>query len=130
MAVTIELDTRRHWVRVRISSELTLDDALGIIRTARAPIERRMWPLLVDATGASTSMGEADIDRAAAEARRAAQQGPRGHVALVADTDPLYARLLLYETRLAEAGIRLIRVFRQKQDAEQWLEILSAARHF
>jgi len=75
-------------------------------------------------------MSEADVERTVEHARRATQQGPRGQVALVADTDTLYARMLLYETRLAEEGIRLIRVFRWKRDAEQWLEIVSAARLF
>jgi hypothetical protein len=35
---------------------------------------------------------------------------------------------LLYEARCAEAGVRVIRIFRKLEDAERWLEIVSAAR--
>jgi hypothetical protein len=62
--------------------------------------------------------------------REAKAQGPRGHVAIVAPDDVLYARMLLYEAGCADAGVRVIRVFRQRADAERWLDIVSAARHF
>jgi hypothetical protein len=37
--------------------------------------------------------------------------------------------MLLYEAKCAEMGVRLIRVFRQSDDAERWLDIVSAARN-
>ena len=89
-----------------------------------------MWPLFIDASGATTTMSDADVETAVAEVRVAAGQGPRGHVALVSSDDQLFDRLLLYETLCADAGFRLIRVFRKHADAEKWLEIMSAARHF
>jgi hypothetical protein len=57
-------------------------------------------------------------------------QGMRGHVALVADDNQFYAWLLAYEAKCATAGVRVIRVFRQYPDAEQWLSIMAAARNF
>ena len=38
--------------------------------------------------------------------------------------------LLRYEARCADISVRVVRVFRQLSDAEDWLEILSAARDF
>jgi hypothetical protein len=38
---------------------------------------------------------------------------------MVADDDMLYQRFLLYETECAEIGVRVIRVFRQLEDAER-----------
>ncbi len=54
----------------------------------------------------------------------------RGYAALVADATTLFNRFLLHEARRAERGVRLVRVFRVPSDAETWLEIVSAARHF
>jgi hypothetical protein len=44
--------------------------------------------------------------------------------------DVFYARMLLYEARCADVGVRVIRVFRQLADADRWLDIVSAARHY
>ena len=55
--------------------------------------------------------------------------GPRGHVALVAGDNRFYALLLMYEIQCAEIGVRFIRVFRQRLDAERWLDVMSAARN-
>jgi hypothetical protein len=38
--------------------------------------------------------------------------------------------MLLYEAGCADVGVRVIRVFRHLPDAERWLEIVSAARHY
>jgi hypothetical protein len=38
--------------------------------------------------------------------------------------------MLLYETRCAEIGVRVIRVFRHRPDAERWLDAVASARHF
>ena len=68
--------------------------------------------------------------RAVNAVREAQAQGPRGHLAIVADDDRLYERMLSYEARCGDIGVRVIRVFRQRADAERWLDIMSAARHF
>ena len=90
-----------------------------------------MWPMLVDAQMATTDMTEADVERAVEAIQRATRaEGPRAHVALVAHDDIVYARLLQYEMRCAEIGVRTVRVFRQRPDAEHWLALLSGARNF
>ena len=131
MAVVVKRDQRRKWVVVRATGELTLAEILNLIQTARADIEYRMWPMLFDPRSATTAVTEQEIGQAVEAVRHATQkQGPRGAVAIVADDDQLYDRTLLYETRCAEIGVRLIRVFRQADDAMRWLEIMSAAQHF
>jgi hypothetical protein len=130
MPITVERDPARRWLVVTATGEITIDDLLELLRTARAPIELRMWPMLFDATGATTSMTAEDIDRAVELVRTTiASTGPRGHVALVADDNSSYSALLMYEIRCAEIGVRFIRVFRQRSDAERWLAVMSAARN-
>jgi hypothetical protein len=74
-------------------------------------------------------MTTADAELAVAAVQKTVAQGQqRGHVALVADDDALYRWFLLYETECMKIGVRVIRVFRQIEDAERWLEIVSAAR--
>ena len=131
MPLRFSRDEGRRWIQAQVSGSVTLPDVLEFIRSVRADIEYHSWPLLVDARGASTSMSEADIEAMVEAVRQAKErEGLRGHVALVADDDVLFSRLLLYETRSAEIGVRVIRVFRELADAEQWLTIVAAARHF
>ncbi len=130
MPYVVERDEQRRWLRVRVTGCLTIAEIVGIIRSVRADPADRMWPLLVDARSATTDTTEADIERAIEAVKGAAAQGPRGHVSIVADDDVLFARMLLYETMCAKAGVRVIRVFRRQADAERWLQIVSAARHF
>lgn len=126
----VRRDETKRWIVVRASGALTLSEILDVIHTARATVQHQMWPMIVDARSATTEISENDIERAVDAVREASARGPRGHVSLVADDDTLYARMLLYEARCADIGIRVIRAFRQLPDAERWLEIVSAARHF
>ena len=131
VSVEVTYDDAKTWVMVRVTGVLGLDDVLRLIGSARADVEHRMWPMLFDARSATTTTTERDVEAAVvvvAEAVRS--QGLRGHVALIADDDVLYARMLLYETRCAEAGVKVIRAFKQRPDAERWLAIVSAARYF
>jgi hypothetical protein len=62
--------------------------------------------------------------------RALADEGLRAHVALVTSDDALYRWALEYEVRCAELGVRVIRTFRQRADAERWLAVLSTAGRF
>jgi hypothetical protein len=124
-------DERRRWIVVRATGCVTLGEVLQLIQTARADLEYRMWPMLFDAQSSTTDATERDVEDAVDVVRRAVEtQGRRGHVALLSGDDVFYARMLLYEARCADVGVRVIRAFRQRNDAERWLEIVSAARHF
>jgi hypothetical protein len=130
VAITIARDERKHWLRAKAVGVLTLDDLLAFLRTARSSVELRMWPLMFDGNGASTDMTDDDVARAVAVVRHAVETtGPRAHVAVATSDDRLYRWMLLYEAKCVEIGVRLVRVFRQQDDAERWLEIVSAARN-
>ena len=130
MPIAVERDLSRGWIRARANGTLSIDDVLSFIKTVRAPIQMRMWPLLFDARSCRTSMTQADVDRMVDLVRTVVndQHQQRAHVALVADDDGLFGRLLEYETRCAALGVRVIRVFRQHDDAQRWLDIVSSAR--
>jgi len=130
MPIEVSRDEQRHWLTARATGVLTFDETATFLTTVRAPIELRMWPLLFDARGCTTNMNEADVERAVDIVRAVAQRQRRAHVAIVADADELYRWLLLYETKAAEAGVRIIRIFRQRADAERWLGIVSEAREW
>jgi hypothetical protein len=132
-SVTIALvgDEVSGWLVARATGSIALSDILEFLRTARADVESRGRPLLFDARGATTTMRLDDVDVAVAMVTRViASHGARGYVALVADDDPLYAWALAYEAKCALAGVRVIRVFRQRLDAEQWLQIMASAGNF
>jgi hypothetical protein len=123
-------DDDRRWIVVRATGCVAIDEMLNLIRTVRAQVAHRMTPMVFDARGATTTATEDDIRQAVDAVRRANAHGLRGHVALVADDDTFYSRLLCYETECAAIGVRVIRAFRQLSDAERWLQIVSAARNF
>jgi hypothetical protein len=130
VAITIARDEGKHWLRAKAVGVLTLDDLLAFLRTARSSQELRMWPLMFDGNGASTDMTDDDVARAVAVVRHVVETtGSRAHVAVATRDDRLYRWMLLYEAKCAEIGVRLVRVFRQQDDAERWLEIVSAARN-
>jgi hypothetical protein len=123
-------DPATGWLVARATGPLLLADVIDFVRDARADVESRRRPLLFDARGATTTMTAEDAAAAATALDAVAADGMRGHVALIADEDRLYGWLLEYEARCAAAGIRVIRVFRQRTDAEQWLGIMTATRNF
>lgn len=132
VAITLERDDRRRWLVARVVGTLTLDDALAFIESVRVAPVTLTWPLLFDARSAKSGVTDADVGRLieALARLRNTRRPPRAHAAMVADDDVLYAQCLLYETGLVQIGVRTIRVFRRLPDAERWLNILSAARHF
>jgi hypothetical protein len=130
VAITVKRDERKRWLRAKGSGLLTLDELLVFLRTARSSQELRMWPMMFDGNGASTDMTKEDVDRAVAVVKHAIDTtGMRAHVAVATSDNRLYHWMLLYEARCAEVGVRLVRVFRQCDDAERWLDIVSAARN-
>ena len=116
----------------RVTGVLTIHEALVFLRKTLADPAIETWGLIFDTRGATTDMTEDDVESAVATVDEIRQRStiPRGHVAIVADDDLIYARMLLYETRLNDIGIRSVRAFRQWNAAERWLEIMDAARYF
>jgi hypothetical protein len=131
VAIVIERDEQKRWLRARAAGVLTLDELVTFIRTARSSDELRMWPMIFNGDEASTTLNDEDVDGVVDIVLQAlATTGPRAHVAVATRDDRLYRWMLLYEERCAEKGARFMRVFRQHPDAERWLEIVSDARNF
>lgn len=132
MPIALERDNHRHRLTARVTGVLTIQEALEFLRTAWADAAVETWPLIFDSRGATTSMTPEEVESAVAvvDQIRRLSRIPRGHVAMIADDDRLYARMLLYETLLIEMGIRSVRAFRQADAAERWLDIMHAARYF
>jgi len=130
--IELRVDVAARRLYAKASGVLTLLDCLTFVKTARAPVERRDWPMLFDAMDATTTEGEASIDQLVDEIIKMAAQepGPRAYVALAAGDDALYRLMLYYEARLTDASIRVVRVFRQVADAQRWLDTMTAARRF
>ena len=128
VAIDLCLDVRRKWLFARAHGSLSIEETITFIRTARAKIERRMWPLLFDARACRTYMTVDDINKAVEAVREAARRGQqRGHVAFVADDELLYERFHLYETECADIGVGVRRAFRRLEDAGRWLQTMAAA---
>ena len=131
MAIVIERDEKKRWLRARATGVLTLDELVTFIRTARSSEELRMWPMIFNGDEATTTLNDQDVDGVVDIVQQAiATTGPRAHVAVATRDDRLYRWMLLYEERCVEKGARFVRVFRQHSEAERWLEIVSDARYF
>jgi hypothetical protein len=128
MTISLSRDDHRRWLIAQAEGELTIEEVIHFLQTARASDDARAWPLLFDTRGATTSMVADDVDRVVDVVRSLAATGiERAHVAIVAAEDRLFAWLLLYEAKCEAIGVRVIRIFRQRKDAERWLDIMSAS---
>jgi len=132
MPITLERDIPRRRFLARVTGLLTIEEALEFLRTARGDPEMATWPLIFDARGATTTVTTDEVASIvdATQEVRGTSTIPRGHVAIIADDERLFERFCLYETRLFAMGIRIVRVFRDCDDAERWLEVMHATRYF
>jgi hypothetical protein len=132
MPITLERDIPRRRLLARVTGVLTIAEALDFLRSARANPGFETWPLIVDARGATTTLTPDEVESAvdAVKEIRRTSVIPWGHVAIIADVDRMFERLCLYERRLFEIGIRIVRVFRDCDEAERWLEVMHATRYF
>ena len=132
MPIALERDNRRRQLMARVTGVLTIYEALEFLQAARADPAVETWPLIFDTRGATTTITPEEVEAAVAllDELRHTSTISRGHVAIIADDDRLYTRMLLYETLLNEVGIRSVRAFRQAEAAERWLDIMHAARYF
>jgi hypothetical protein len=132
MAITLERDIPRRRFLARATGVLTIADAVAFLRTARGDPEIATWPLIFDARGTTTTVTTDEVESVvdATQEVRGTSTIPRGHVAIIADDDRLFERFCLYETRLFAMGIRIMRVFRDCDQAERWLEVMHATRYF
>jgi hypothetical protein len=130
--IALDRDNHRCQLMARVTGVLTIYETLEFLHTARADPAVETWPLLFDTRGATTSMTPEEVEAAVAvvDAIRRSSTIARGHVAIIADDDRLYARMVLFETLLNEIGVRSVRAFRQSAAAERWLSIMRAGAVF
>lgn len=130
MTISLDPDADRRWLVARATGELEIEEALRFLRTVRSAGDAQYGALLFDARGATTRMTDSDVQRAVQQVAAIQRtSGAREHVAIVADDDILYTRMLQYEVGCAEIGVRVIRVFHDLRDAERWLSVMVSARH-
>jgi hypothetical protein len=121
VSITVVADPARSLLVATADGELGLSELQDFLRTARAG-ERRHWPLLFDATSATTSI-TADQVRALSMLVGSAVrvEGPRAPVAIVAAQDAFFGVMRMYQTLCEAEGFDGIGVFRMREDAETWL---------
>jgi hypothetical protein len=125
--IAVEHDERRRWIIAIASGVLTLADVITLIRTARASVEYRMWPMLVDAQTATTDMTEADVERTVEAIQRGSSRRTAG--TRRAGGARRYRLRAPAAVRDALRGHRHAKRPRQRPDAERWLALLSGARN-
>jgi hypothetical protein len=132
MPITVSRRKRQRFIVARATGALKLAELVAFVQTVRAPIEYRDWPLLFDASGATTTENAESVAVVVEHVKIAAgrERGVRNYAALVADDDALYSLFLTYETRLMLAGLPLVRVFRQRSDGERWLATMGTVWRF
>jgi hypothetical protein len=73
--------------------------------------------------GATTDVTPEDVRRLAWERQEVARRQPPGPVAVVATDDLFFGMLRMYD--MLTERVRPLRVFRHRQEAEQWLDDIS-----
>jgi hypothetical protein len=121
MPIQVTPDTSRRWLIATATGDLGLKELQDFLRTERTG-DLRDWPLLFDATAASTQITSAQIQTLAMQVGGSLRsEGPRAPVALVASSDLLFALMRMYQIRCENEGVDSIRVFRSRDEADAWL---------
>jgi hypothetical protein len=120
MAIAIQADDDRHVLVATATGELTLAEFLDFLRTARVG-ERRDWPLIFDATSATSSITGGQVQALADSVGSSVKrEGARAPVAIVASADAMFGLFRMYQTFCEHQGV-IIQVFRTRDEADVWL---------
>ena len=123
MPITIDADPARNLLIARASGELTFACFVEFIRSARTG-ERDAWSLLFDMTGATSSITAEQIRSLAVNVGSVLRnEGMRGTVAIVADSDVLFGMMRMYQILCEQQGVSVIHVYRERREAEAALGI-------
>jgi hypothetical protein len=115
-------DTRR-WLVATVTGRVSFEELATFIGATRSG-EPVRWPLVFDASAATSDATPHDMDRLVDIAARAKTETGemRGPVALVAPTDaPTLALMERYYALYDGAGVGRIRMFTSRDEAESWL---------
>jgi hypothetical protein len=120
MSTRYERDDSRRRVVITIQGAFQADDVLAIMSRQRRE-DTWGYATLWDLRGLTGLPTVADLRRMMSQAvQRAQGEGPRGKVALLATEPILYGKLCAYAA-LGQSTALTIEVFRDWDEAEQWL---------
>jgi hypothetical protein len=121
MSISVTTDATRQLIVATAVGDLTLAELRDFLRTVRTG-EQRLWPLLFDASAASTEVTSAQVGAlAAGVGAMVRREGPRGPVAMVATNPALFGVMRMYQTLCETEGFDAICVARTRAEAEEWL---------
>jgi hypothetical protein len=121
MPISLTLDPARRLLIAAAVGSITREELQDFVRTARAG-DLRAWPLLFDATEATTEMTSAEVRGLASTVGGIARrEGPRGPVIIAAPHEALYGVMRMYQTLCDIEGFAGVHVFRSRADAEHWI---------
>jgi hypothetical protein len=120
-------DDDRRLLRASAAGLLTLGEVLDFVELQHR--ERLYtWPMLFDTTGATTTAGGDTLRHLVARIRAlAASTGPRAPIAIVAPHNLLFGLARMYELLCDATGAGVVEVFRDRAEAEDWLQRLPDA---
>ena len=123
MAISIQANDDRRVLVATATGDLTFAELEDFIRTARTG-DRRGWPLVFDATSATSSITAGQVQVFAYEVGSSVKrEGLRAPVAIVAPADALFGVMRMYQILCESRGIDVIYVFRTRGEADAWLGV-------
>jgi hypothetical protein len=121
MSISLAVDLERSLLIATAVGDLSLAELQDFIRTARSG-ERREWPLLFDATWATTAINAVEIRALSSLVGSAIRtEGARAPVAVAAADDVVFGMMRMYQAQCEGEGFDGIGVFRTREAAETWL---------
>jgi hypothetical protein len=122
MPISYRIDETRRRIYTRAEGVVTYAE-LRAHMNAEAGEPAASYSELFDCSGATTDVTPEDVRRLAWERQEVARRQPPGPVAVVATDDLFFGMLRMYD--MLTERVRPLRVFRHRQEAEQWLDDIS-----
>ena len=125
MPVTYEIDAQKERIYTACTGQVTLPQVMAHFEALeRDPARPRRLDVLLDLTGVST-LPEAPQMQAVADRVSLVEDLVFGACAIVADREALFGMARMFEV-FARGHFAAIRTFRQRAEAEEWLDVASA----
>ena len=120
MPISVAPDDAQRRVTAIATGMLTLTELTEFFCVQQSG-DRQHWPVLLDATGATTVMSADDAESLADGLKTAiAQTGPHGPVAIIAADHTLFCVVRICQMLCEKRGVN-VRACRRLQTAERWL---------
>jgi len=119
MPISYRVDESKQRIYAAANERLTFEDLIRDF-DERATSPSNHYSRIYDFRGTFTNVTIEQVHELVEKRRGMASKVPPAPVALVADQDSVFARLRIFDMRTEE--IRPIRVFRDFDEAERWLD--------